>query len=98
VFLRLPVLASDAAHQRTLIAALNEAGIGATGSYPNGLADVPELAGILLGASTEGSGGRDIATRIVTLPTHPYVSARDMDRMVDVVQQVSRGRTVLAQH
>ena len=89
-YLRFPILASDRKHQRALIAALNDSGIGATGSYPASLADVPELNGVLLGGETEAQGGRAVADRIVTLPTHPYVSRRDLSRTVDVVRLVSR--------
>ena len=89
-YLRFPMLASDRQHQRALIAALNDNGIGATGSYPASLADVPELNGVLLGRETEANGGRAVADRIVTLPTHPYVSRRDLSRTVDVVRLVSR--------
>lgn len=90
--LRLPVLAPDADAKRALIAALTAAGIGATGSYPTSLADVPELAGVLAGREEEAAGGRDLAARIVTLPTHPYVTPGDVETIGRVVERVMAGR------
>ena len=55
---------------------LTAAGIGATTSYPASLADVPELRPSLAGDGAACPGARTVASRILTLPTHPYVSAR----------------------
>lgn len=85
VYLRLPALASDQAEQARLIAALQRAGIGATASYPAALADVPALRNRLAGSARSTGGGRAVAARIVTLPTHPFVSTADIDRMAETV-------------
>jgi perosamine synthetase len=47
VFVRLPVLAADAQARQALLGALDAAGIGATGSYPAAIVDIPELRGRL---------------------------------------------------
>jgi perosamine synthetase len=85
--LRLPVLAENGALKVRLIEALNRAGIGATGSYPTSIADIPALAGTLQGA-TDCEGGRAVAERIFTLPTHPLVRPRDIDRLVNAIERV----------
>jgi perosamine synthetase len=90
-YLRLPLLASDQDHRRRLLEALNAAGIGATGSYPSSIADIPELAGMLVG-DVDPPGARFVADRIVTLPTHPYVSPDDVERMTVTIARVSTGR------
>ncbi|HEY8550224.1 MAG TPA: DegT/DnrJ/EryC1/StrS family aminotransferase [Vicinamibacterales bacterium] len=88
-FLRLPVLVRDRETQQAVIATLRSAGIGATGSYPSSLADVPLLRPSLAGDFAHVAGGRSIAERIVTLPTHPYVTGRDITRMIDTLTRVS---------
>jgi perosamine synthetase len=90
VFLRLPMLVTDPAMRRVLLEQLNLRGIGATGSYPASVADIPELAGTP-GGSSSASGGRAIAERIVTLPTHPYVTPADLDLICDTTLQVLHG-------
>jgi perosamine synthetase len=76
-WLRFPVLAADTARRDALLTALVAAGIGATGSYPSAIADIPELQPHLA-APPDTEGGRAIAARILTLPTHPLVAARDI--------------------
>lgn len=92
-FLRFPVLTSGPEHQQALIAALNRAGIGATGSYPTSLADVPALAAHLIGGRAEAVNGASVAARIVTLPTHPYVARADLDATIAIVSRLSHGLT-----
>lgn len=90
VYLRLPVLAATALARHTLVTALNRAGIGASGSYPESLADVPGLRGILVGASENAAGGRDVARRILTLPTHSWVTRADLARTIEVIDAATR--------
>jgi dTDP-4-amino-4,6-dideoxygalactose transaminase len=78
-FLRLPLLEADSSAKERTILALRQAGIGATGSYPLSLADVPGLQPHLA-APVRALGGRAVASRIVTLPTHPMVTERDVRR------------------
>lgn len=85
VYLRLPVLVSDLATRDRLLRVLIEAGIGATGSYPASLVDVAELSGRLAGAA-RATGGRHVAQRIITLPTHPFVTRTDIGKILTLVQ------------
>ncbi len=82
VYLRLPLLMTDTSARRRSLERLHAAGIGATGSYPASLADVPELTPFLASSSPRATGGRYVAERILTLPTHPYVSAADLSRTI----------------
>jgi dTDP-4-amino-4,6-dideoxygalactose transaminase len=86
VYLRFPILV-EADRRDAVVAALRGAGIGATASYPTSIADIPELR-THLKRHDHAAGGRDLAKRIVTLPTHPYVTAEDLDRMAAVVASV----------
>jgi perosamine synthetase len=88
VYLRLPVLMSDAEARDKAIGALNAAGIGATGSYPASLSDVPELRGLVAG-KTLAVGGRRVARHIITLPTHAFMSAPDVARAARAIAAVA---------
>ena len=81
VYLRLPILTTGEREQAAAIQTLTAAGIGATGSYPRSLADVPELRDALADPKPAASGGRDVARRIDTLPTHTFVASADVSRM-----------------
>lgn len=89
-YLRAPVLVVDPKMRSGLIGALDRAGIGATGSYPRSLGDVPELRGAFAGPVSV-DGGRYVADRVLTLPTHPFVTARDVQRIATVMGATLRG-------
>lgn len=96
-YVRLPILVADPAWRGRLLAALNAAGIGATGSYPGAIPDIPHLSAYPADVATP-SVGASIAQRIVTLPTHPFVTAHDLERTVDIIASVtSEARDVLPQ-
>lgn len=86
-YLRFPVLI-DPECRDAVLAALRVNGIGATASYPTAISDVPELRNQLQIGDREAKGGQSVARRIVTLPTHGYVTSRDQERIVDVVTDV----------
>lgn len=90
VYLRLPVLVEAPLRRGEVIAALNAAGIGATGSYPASLADVPQLQPALV-SSPAAREGRRVAGRIVTLPTQPFLAAADIDRVGRVLAVAAAG-------
>lgn len=71
-YTRLPFLVTDPVRRNTVIERLNEAGIGATASYPCALCDVPEVARTLPQTDLLMPGAQRVASSIVTLPTHPY--------------------------
>jgi dTDP-4-amino-4,6-dideoxygalactose transaminase len=86
VYLRLPVLLPDHAARDRALGALQAAGIGATGSYPASLVDVPEVGDALAGAA-DAPGGREVADRILTLPTHAFVGRRDLETAAGVLRR-----------
>lgn len=94
VYLRLPVLVGPEIRD-TLVAACRRSGIGATASYPASIHDIPEVTDYLRSGEQDAIGARMVADRIVTLPTHPYVTAEDRAHMATVVADVlgdGRGR------
>ncbi len=83
-YLRYPVLVAAESREKVL-AALRAEGIGATASYPGAINDIPELQGVLRSEDRKLPGGRDLASRILTLPTHGYVTEQDQDRIAAVI-------------
>lgn len=88
VYLRLPCLAADAGQRDRLIDTLVHAGIGATGSFPRALADLPEIAGYITVERDIMKGARDVAARIVTLPTIAYLRDIDIRRVAGILDTV----------
>lgn len=89
VYLRFPMLARDTAHRSELLARLRAAGIAASASYPTAVGDIPGIARHLAPDQAPCPGARSIATRILTLPTHPGVEVEDAERMVAAVRHAS---------
>lgn len=97
VYLRLPVLAADGGTRDALLAALNVAGIGASGSYPASLADVAELRPHVANPDDTADGGREVARCLVTLPTHGLMNTDDCRRTTATIAAVtSRAATTTA--
>lgn len=71
-YARLPFLVNDASRRGAVLESLEAAGIGATASYPSALCDVPEVLRSLPETDRTMPGARQVASRIVTLPTHSY--------------------------
>ena len=86
VYVRFPVLARDGAHRARLLERLRRAGIGASTSYPTAIADIPGIESYLARHQEVCPGAREIAARILTLPTHPGVTARDIQMIVEAIR------------
>jgi dTDP-4-amino-4,6-dideoxygalactose transaminase len=89
VYLRFPILTRDAAHRATLLGGLREAGIGASASYPTAVGDIPGIDRYLAPGQEPCPAASAIATRILTLPTHSWVTALDVESMVAIIRERS---------
>lgn len=89
VYLRMPCLTAPDVDRSALICALNRAGLGATGSFPQTLGDLPEIAEHRTIESGVLDGARSVAGRIVTLPTLAYLDTPDMQRLSDTLASVT---------
>jgi len=87
VYLRFPILAQDEKHRASLSRGFRNAGIVASPSYPTAIDDIPGIEPYLSPDQEPCPGARSIAARILTLPTHPLVTAGDIERMVTVVRE-----------
>lgn len=81
-YLRMPVRLKDARRREVALRALLNRGIGGSASYPTALTDVDELRAHLANPSQPMPGARELASTLLTLPTHPFVTPHDIDTMV----------------
>lgn len=84
-YARFPLLVPDPHLRDRAVGALDRAGIGATGSYPRALADVPEVVQMLRNPEAPMPGARQVAAQIVTLPTHGFCPPELGDRVRDLL-------------
>ena len=86
VYLRFPILTRDRTHRSHLLGRLREVGISASTSYPTSIGDIPGITPYLAPNQEPCPGARSIAARILTLPTHPWVTSRDIERTVTIIR------------
>jgi dTDP-4-amino-4,6-dideoxygalactose transaminase len=88
VYPRVALLATNHKIRNELIELMNAAGIGATGSYPQSIADVEEVkhSSIIVDNIVNG---RTVANNIITFPTHQYVNEKDLDFIVKLIRNYS---------
>jgi len=100
IYVRLPLLARDHAQREELVARLRRAGIGAGRLYGQTLADIlrrlPSSGSTAArlqaaGAAADFPGATEIAQRLLTLPTHPYVQEKDLEVMLSVLHTAVDG-------
>jgi perosamine synthetase len=87
VYLRFPLLTRDAAQRAALLRGLRAEGIVASASYPTPIGEIPGITRHLAADQGGCPAASAIATRILTLPTHPWVTAKDVARMVTLVRR-----------
>ena len=90
VYLRQPCLAASSADRSVIIRKLNEAGIGATGSFPQALGDLADIAAHRTVEGNAMNGARAVAARVVTLPTLAYMGEADIARIASALASVAR--------
>ena len=77
IYLRLPVMVRDREMKETVCRQSREVGAGMSPSYPATIQEIPELAGRLV--SRKYAGAQEVVDRLVTLPTHQFVT--EVDRL-----------------
>ena len=82
--LRLPLLLADQAAKEALCASPEAIRMGIRSMYPSAIHQIDALAETFRGC--DFSVARSVAERLVTLPTHPYVTQRDLQVISDLVR------------
>jgi dTDP-4-amino-4,6-dideoxygalactose transaminase len=85
-YLRLPVLAAPTARRAVASAAARR--LGVMPSYPQPLCDLGPLAPRCANRAAAFPGGRLLAARLCTLPTHSRLDARDLTRLEHWIRAV----------
>jgi perosamine synthetase len=74
-YLRLPIVASNAAEKDRLVALSQKRGLGLAVAYPTPINEIPELRSAFDGQRFPTA--RTVSERLLTLPTHHWVSEKD---------------------
>ena len=84
-FLRLPVLVPTPKVKCRLLVELRRRGLGSTEGYPLPLSKVSTLRGFLSKADQEYPVAEEVSRRLITLPTHVWVTDQDIADMTKTV-------------
>jgi len=84
-YLRLPVVAESRGLRDKLVERLLDAGVSASNMYPSTIAEIPEARGRIVNPSENFPGARRIVECMLTLPTHPWVTEKDIVRMSEII-------------
>jgi dTDP-4-amino-4,6-dideoxygalactose transaminase len=78
-YLRLPVFVASAAERDRVVAASRVRGLGVSPAYPAPVNEIPEISHLFEGQRFPAA--RRVADRLLTLPTHRWVSESDRNRI-----------------
>lgn len=84
VQLRFPLLVESGEERERLCALSKAQGLGISHYYPTAIHEIPELRPAL--SAIRAPGASTLAERLVTLPTHQYVTERDVRRIMSALQ------------
>jgi perosamine synthetase len=84
-YIRFPVLAKDQQARDWAVQELRKAGIGASAYYPAALCDVPEVRPHLAPGAMHRPQAEQLARTVLTLPLHPMVREKDLQRALDIL-------------
>ena len=82
---RLPIVARDHAIRDRAISRLRDIGIGATAFYPSAICDIPGIEAHMSDHNFHRVRAEELSRRLLTLPVHPFVKPRDLERMAEVL-------------
>lgn len=90
VYLRLPFLTTAAAEKRRLFSASMKRGLGVSVAYPQALSELPQLRPLMNGH--EYPNACRLASELVTLPIHQWVTDRDKQAIAELCANVGGSR------
>lgn len=82
-FLRLPYLLDSPEERDEILALSNRYGLGISAMYPTSVDEIPELQPHL--RKGDCPQAREVARRLITLPTHHLVTAADREKIVNLL-------------
>ena len=81
-YLRVPLLAPTPSAKRKLHALARARGLGISAAYPGPVSAIPQLRAAFVGQRFPAA--EDVASRLVTIPSHRWVSERDRQDITDL--------------
>jgi dTDP-4-amino-4,6-dideoxygalactose transaminase len=87
--LRFPLLMKNKEQKESLLSELKLCGIGATGMYPAPLNFFKDTKKYFNG-DDQYKNAQSFSERILTLPLHDFVTEKDVDKIRDVMEKISR--------
>ncbi len=82
-YLRLPVIVKNREEKKRICAASARMGLGITHMYPSPANEIPQIAHRFAGLSFPRA--RLVADRLISMPLHAFVNAKDREKMVRLV-------------
>jgi len=87
IYLRYPIRITDSGLRSNVLKVLGDMRLGVTGSYPRSIVDIEQLHKFFR-EEKDNLGGKTVANQILTLPTHPFVSRADQNRIITLVNDI----------
>jgi dTDP-4-amino-4,6-dideoxygalactose transaminase len=85
-YLRLPIVAPDAQARQRVYALSQKRGLGVSVAYPTPINEIPEIASVFNGQRFPCARG--LSERLLTLPTHHWLSERDKRAIADLCRDL----------
>jgi dTDP-4-amino-4,6-dideoxygalactose transaminase len=92
VYLRFPMLVLKPDLREKIYTELRRSGLGVSKMYPTAIHRISGLLPHLLQGQQTYPRADLLATSILTLPTHPTVTRRDLDRMIKVINKCTQSK------
>ncbi len=83
--IRFPAMIRDIAKKNRILAFGDQNGLGIMPTYPSAINKIHELKEQFEGMDFPNSS--ELAKRLITLPVHPFVSNRDIERILDILNK-----------
>jgi len=87
-YVRLPIVARDVETRDRAVFSLCAVGIGATRFYPSAICDIPGTESHMAVRNHHCPQAESLARRLLTVPTHPLVTERDLSQMAKVLGEI----------
>jgi len=85
-YIRLPILAKNESARNLVISKLRRKEIGASAMYPSAISEIPSIKNFLVNSSDDFSGSLEVSRRLFTLPTHAYLTQKDIENIIASLQ------------
>ena len=86
-FLRLPIVADSRKMRNSIYSLSRERGLGISCMYPTAVNEIKEIKDTFSGEAYPSA--RRVAERILTLPTHEFLSEKDKRKIVQFIKRIS---------